>query len=697
MEKQPLRQAVHRKPLPRPPLEQQADPNVPQQAAPPLPPRLDTEPGLSRSFDGLQLHHHNEAAGDSGDVGMPPPERQGTTSTTLTSTSSFAPTSASSTWTNYTDISTPATSGTSTPIGSRKPPAGAGQYGPGIGGYNPAPAQAASHGATGKEKEKKEPSFWKTALEETKFLAGGLLQKPFESTKHYTVMRHSPGLIMYRGPNTSIVVTVFSTPDHPLPADRTVWLQRRGFSGDTGLKLKTLVGASGSWLDVTPERRAAASDLPANDERAYQRDIAKLLKKAKQGEKSLAKRQPRETLVVRIPAAAADGYFRLVVCSGGVTAASATATTATATATATATTKRKVLCGSPVFRIASTSSDASIFRGASLRTLPMEMGVAAASMLTNNYVTNAAAPIVDAVQKYQPNTVQTLAAETVYDQSRLSSKVSGLGENYDKSREMVYQAYDPSVLAASQKSSSKGVDRADNDDDDEAPPDVIGPDSGPVEPFPIKFSGRVVRGTGRSSAEMGVPTANLADVPDEMRLRLRGVYFGWATVVPRKGAAAGEDSRIHLDWIEAVVTIGPSPWAVASASVVLRNEVAVHLLYDFGGASLLDAKLKMLLMGYLRPAAAAATTAAAAATAASNDDARVVVTSLSRPNWCPRPTLQRIETEKSGRSLSDKYVDTRGKLQRHVDKIPLHLAGVRTSGAELRDHLYGNGGFWIPR
>ncbi|ERT01012.1 hypothetical protein HMPREF1624_02248 [Sporothrix schenckii ATCC 58251] len=712
-------QAIQRKPLQRKPL-----PNLPPQhhderqlpptptSAGPLPPPTGPPPAyevfpgqgqsvvrsaspanvaaLTPRLNQLQLN--DAAAGpNSYDIRVAPP-RQGTASTTTASTATSA-------------------SFLANPPLPRRP--GAGQFAPGItaspGSLTPASTMSTTmttlsptegHSPAASPTAQKEgPSIWKTAFDETRFFAGGLLAKPYESTKHYTVVRHSAGLVMYRGPTTNVVVTVFSTPDHPIvPAQRTVWLQRRGYSGDTGLRLKTLVGASGSWLDVTPERAALASALPTADERGYQRDIAKIMKKTsgKHMEKALAKRQPRETLVVRIPAACADGYFRLVVCSGG---RSADASSSTAPPSDPG--KRKVLCGSPVFRVASTSTDASIFRGASLTTLPMEAGVKIASMISTNYVSNVAAPIVSTVQdkvsKYQPGTVSTLAAQTAYDNSVLATKVDEAGQAYGQRREAAYQAYT--------------FDKDGDGDDDDAPPQVIGPDSGPQPPFPLVFQGRVVRGTGRSAAERGVPTANLADVPDDVRLRLRGVYFGWASVVRSSngGKATADDGRLPSDWIEAVVTVAPSPWrqgaASASApasttttslSVVARNDVVVHLLYDLAGASLVDAKakLKVLLLGFLRASSLAGDPTADPDPAA---DAALVVSSLSRAAWGAAATLDRMASDRKSRSLSDKYADTRGKVQKHVDRIPLHWAGVRTEAGEMRDHLYGNGGFYITR
>ena len=62
---------------------------------------------------------------------------------------------------------------------------------------------------------------------------------------------------------------------------------------------------------------------------------------------------------------------------------------------------------------------------------------------------------------------------------------------------------------------------------------LAGPETGPAEPFPIQLSGPVVKGFGRGSRELGIPTANIPlaglsvggheDVES-------GVYYGWAGV-----------------------------------------------------------------------------------------------------------------------------------------------------------------------
>lgn len=194
-----------------------------------------------------------------------------------------------------------------------------------------------------------------TALGEVKHFVGGLLSHPFEATKHYAILRHSLGLVYYRGLSTCVTVTIFS--DRPLPNDRRLWLQRRGYSGSAGLAIGAAMGTRTAWVDVTPANEVTPDALPISDERAYQRDMAKFFTKAK-ATKSLQDHLPRETLVIQIPLICEDGYFRIVLCDG-----------------------RKMLCPSPIFRYASTSCDPSMLRGARFRMLPLELGIKAGAMI----------------------------------------------------------------------------------------------------------------------------------------------------------------------------------------------------------------------------------------------------------------------------------------------------------------------------
>src|ERR1700733_12867896 len=62
-----------------------------------------------------------------------------------------------------------------------------------------------------------ESSKWRTAMEEARHFAGGLISHPFESNKHFSILRHSHGLVYYKGPSTNLAITIFS--DKPLPED----------------------------------------------------------------------------------------------------------------------------------------------------------------------------------------------------------------------------------------------------------------------------------------------------------------------------------------------------------------------------------------------------------------------------------------------------------------------------------------------
>ncbi|KAF7185218.1 Riboflavin kinase [Pseudocercospora fuligena] len=83
-------------------------------------------------------------------------------------------------------------------------------------------------------------------------------------------------------------------------------------------------------------------------------------------------------------------------------------------------------------------------------------------------------------------------------------------------------------------------------------PTVAGPESGPEPPFPLKLDGKVIKGFGRGSKDLGIPTANIPlsglsvggheDVES-------GVYFGWAGLSPSQVTAQhtpGTDPKYDL-------------------------------------------------------------------------------------------------------------------------------------------------------
>ncbi|KAF4972971.1 hypothetical protein FZEAL_9456 [Fusarium zealandicum] len=495
------------------------------------------------------------------------------------------------------------------------------------------------------EEKPKDASKWKAALGEAQYFAGGIISHPAESTKHFTIIRHSHALVWYRGPATSVPITILS--DAPLPPNRTIWLQQKGFSGNMGMTLKALVGTNGDWIDVTPATKAGVEHLPEADERGIQRDFKRFIKKASG---RLRAHLPQETHIVRIPAAATDGYFRLVLCCGE--------------------NGKKVLCGSPVFRIASTTTEVSAVRGASLSTMPLEMGIKVASTIgqqvAKKYTGVAGAVVGSRAKKFVPNAAIKKAAHTAYHTSGLGNAVNESWRNGKTGR------YDP--LAG-----GTALD---------GPLSIIGSDEGPEAPFPFKFSGKVVRGTGLSTRELGIPTANLSEVADEIKMRMGGVFAAWARLVPGKEVEDFDD-----DWHEAIVTI--APLRNASPGVVLRNKVAVHFIHDFDNATFFETKVKVMLMGFLHPWAPGL--ADEDLVGEHTRDVMTTMASLGRENWGPEVMVSSMRTLRSERSFSERLNEVTSKVQHQVDRIPAHWVGVRSEAGAMRDHVYGNGGLWVSR
>ncbi|KAI0526409.1 hypothetical protein F5B22DRAFT_585653 [Xylaria bambusicola] len=492
-------------------------------------------------------------------------------------------------------------------------------------------------------------STWKTVVDETVYFAGGLISHPYESTRHFSILRHSSALVYYKGPSTSVTISVFG--DSQLPSDRSFWIQRKGFSGNIGMATSALMRTMSNWIDITPSVESLASSVPVSDERAWQRDIKKFLKRASK-DKRLSKHVLRETCVLRIPAVATDGYLRVVMCTGE--------------------SSKKSLCPSPTFRLASTSSDVSVIRGASLTTLPLEIGLKAASVIGNQYVQRVMGPAQAVVQskiKYiQPNFVKKHPEKLALARAGMKDQFDNFEGNFDATRDVSYRCFhDEHTL--------------------DEPPDVIGNDSGPQKPFPIQFEGNIVPGTGQTRA---APTANLSNVPEELLLRLGGIYIGWASI--EKSKAINES--LH-SWHEAIITIGPSPYA--SPKVIPRKMATVHIVYDFGhGTTFFNTKLKVIVMVPLRGIPKHSQSPAEILAAVSRDK-EIALASLSRVMWQPGASLDILSAEKAQKTITNRYIEMRSQIQRHVDSVPVHRVGIRTNRAEAKDEAYRTGGFYIRR
>ncbi|XP_033207896.1 riboflavin kinase [Belonocnema kinseyi] len=101
--------------------------------------------------------------------------------------------------------------------------------------------------------------------------------------------------------------------------------------------------------------------------------------------------------------------------------------------------------------------------------------------------------------------------------------------------------------------------------------------------LPYCASGKIVKGFGRGSKSLGIPTANLPeDVVDALPSEFgTGIYYGWASL----------DKSIY----KMVMSIGWNPFYKNE-----KKSMEVHLLHDFPN-DLYDKELKVIITGYIRP------------------------------------------------------------------------------------------------
>lgn len=267
-----------------------------------------------------------------------------------------------------------------------------------------------------------------------------------------------------------------------------------------------------------------------------------------------------------------------------------------------------------------------------------------------------------------------MAATSAYDSSGAPEKIEQVNESYEQKRELSHQQ---AVGAVSEEVN------------------LVGSGEGPQHPFPIQFAGKVVQGSGRSRRELGVPTANLASVSEGITLRPSGVYVAWAKIqAPKKLKENMASKELYDIWHPALVTVA-SPKDVHQTSVFEKRSVSAYLINDFGNdTTFFNCKLSVMIMGFMR---------SSNHTTFENQilqlaqDITVAQASLERPAWQAEILLERIKTESSTRSFTEKIADAREAGQKQVDKVPVHWLGVRTDSMGLKDQLIGNGGICVKR
>ncbi|KAL6422712.1 hypothetical protein ACFW04_010741 [Cataglyphis niger] len=101
--------------------------------------------------------------------------------------------------------------------------------------------------------------------------------------------------------------------------------------------------------------------------------------------------------------------------------------------------------------------------------------------------------------------------------------------------------------------------------------------------LPYFVSGTVIKGFGRGSKALGIPTANLSEsvVTSLLKDLDTGIYYGWAS--------------LHGQVYKMVTSIGWNPYYKNE-----KKSMEVHLLHKFPN-DFYGEEIKVIIAGYIRP------------------------------------------------------------------------------------------------
>ncbi|KAK4517637.1 uncharacterized protein ATC70_000977 [Mucor velutinosus] len=116
-------------------------------------------------------------------------------------------------------------------------------------------------------------------------------------------------------------------------------------------------------------------------------------------------------------------------------------------------------------------------------------------------------------------------------------------------------------------------------------PLLVGPET-PAKPFPFALQGTVVKGYGRGSKQLGIPTANLSDEAiDALVSGLEtGVYYGWTQI-----------GELGSEVYPMVMSLGWNPYFKNE-----RRSAEVHIIHEFP-EDFYNTSIRVLVLGFIRP------------------------------------------------------------------------------------------------
>ncbi|KAJ6610497.1 riboflavin kinase [Mycena sp. CBHHK59/15] len=145
-----------------------------------------------------------------------------------------------------------------------------------------------------------------------------------------------------------------------------------------------------------------------------------------------------------------------------------------------------------------------------------------------------------------------------------------------------------------------------------AHPLINGPSMGLEAPYPLQMEGKVIKGFGRGSKELGIPTANLP-VDENLTPWIvdikSGVYFGWASLRlppshPNQPTTASDTTTTTTaTFQEAHSGFSVYPMVMSIGyNKFYKNTVRsaeAHMLHEFG-TDFYGVEMRLLIAGFIR-------------------------------------------------------------------------------------------------
>ncbi|KAK3830768.1 MAG: riboflavin kinase [Linnemannia elongata] len=117
----------------------------------------------------------------------------------------------------------------------------------------------------------------------------------------------------------------------------------------------------------------------------------------------------------------------------------------------------------------------------------------------------------------------------------------------------------------------------------------------PESPYPIKMNGTVIKGFGRGSKDLGIPTANLPEeaIAAQDDKLVTGIYYGWAQVVESTNSSLATSCPATV--YPMVMSLGWNPFYKNE-----KKSAEVHIMHNFHRDFYGD-ELRVVVLGYIRP------------------------------------------------------------------------------------------------